>query len=208
MNKLLTLTLASLFTTAACADSTVFTTLGSNGKDIYAGVKIEKKDHEPETHLVEVSGKDLKEQKIALPTELSHREVIALFRAQKNQLVVITQQTIEQGDKPQVHSFDPAKKTWKKIAEVDCVSFTKLKLEKAAIIVQCLETNAQGKEVEKAQKVALKDTSLTDSGEKTLPLTKIEKEGLKAELIGESFEWTELKITDPKGSVYLFKAER
>lgn len=195
MKKISTIAIASLLiSTVACAQAPVFTTLNSSGKNVFAGVKLEKKGMEPETYLLQVSGDALTSNKVSLPTELIHREVVALFPAQNDLLVVMSQRTVEQGDNPQFHSFNPAKKEWKKLSEVDCMSFAKLKVEKSSVTLSCLSTNAKGDEVETKKKVELKGVTLIQPGDVTLPMAKIEKGPLKAELLGESFEWKELKV--------------
>lgn len=204
MKNISTLAFASLLmTSVACAQAPVFTTLNSSGKDVFAGVKKESKGMEPETYLLQVSGDKLTSSKISLPTELSHREVVALFPAEKNILVVMSQRTIEQGDKPQFHSYNPAKKEWKKLAESDCISFAKMKVDKHAVTLTCVETNAKGEEVESQRKVALKDVTLTGPGEVTLPMAKVDKDTLQAELLGDIFEWKELRVGfDKKQKVF------
>ena len=109
-------------------------------------------------------------------------------------LVVLTQRTVEQGDKPIFHSYNPAKKEWKKLAEVDCISFAKLKVEATSVTFTCSETNKNGDEIEILKKVALSGVQLKTAGEVNLPLMKIEQGNLKAELLGETFEWKELKV--------------
>ena len=204
MKKIFSLTLTSLLmTTVACAQAPVFTTMTSSGKNVFAGVKFEKKGMEPETYLLEVSAEKLSSQKITLPGELTHREVVALFSAENNMVVVMSQRTVEQGDKPLFHSYNPAKKEWKKLAEVDCVSFAKVKVETSAITLKCVETDKAGNEVETPKTVSFKDIKLTPSSEITLPQVKAEKETLKAELLGESFEWKELKVgLDKKEKIF------
>jgi hypothetical protein len=190
------------FTSVASAQAPVFTSLNSSDKNVFAGVKLEKKGHEPETYLLQVK-KDLSSSKIKLPAELLHREVIGLFPAEKNLLVVMSQRTVEQGDKPQFHSFDPAKKAWKKLAEVDCMSFAKVKVEKQKIALTCLETTEKGEEVERVKVVELQGMALSQTGDFTLPQAKVEKASLKAELLGDSFEWKELKVgMDKKEKVF------
>ncbi len=199
MKKISTLALASLLiSTVACAQAPVFTTVNSSGKDIFAGVKLESKGMEPETYLLQVSSEALTSSKVSLPTELSHREVVALFPADKNRLVVMSQRTVEQGDRPQFHSYNPEKKEWKKLAEVDCVSFAKVKVEKKTLTLSCLETNAKGEEVESKKQVAFRDLILTQPGEVTLPMAKVEKDSVRAELLGDTFEWKELKVGQDK----------
>lgn len=195
MKKISTLALASLFVTSvACAQAPVFTTLSTSGKNVFAGVKLESKGNEPETYLLQVSGDALTSSKISLPSELSAREVVALFPAEKNMLVVMSQRTIEQGDMPQFHSYDPASKKWSKLAESDCVSFAKIKVEKSAVTLSCVETNAKGEEVESQKKVALKGVTLVQPGDISLPMAKAQNDGLKAELLGDTFEWNKLKV--------------
>ena len=189
------ITLASfLLSTAACAQAPVFTTLSSTGKSVFAGVKLEKEGMEPETYLMEVSSDKMSSQKIQLPTELLHREVVGLFSAEKNLLLVMTQRTVEQGDKPLLHVFDPSKKEWKKVAEADCTSFAKIKVEPSALTFKCSETNEKGEEVITDKKVSITGIKLSTSGELTLPLQKVDKDQIKAELLGEAFEWKQLKV--------------
>ncbi len=50
MKKLTTLTLSAImFTSVACAQAPVLTTVKSDGKNIFSGVKLENKGMEPET---------------------------------------------------------------------------------------------------------------------------------------------------------------
>jgi hypothetical protein len=204
MKTISTFTLATLLLTSfACAQAPVFTTLSSTGKNIFAGVKKETKGSEPETYLLKVSGDSLTSDKVALPKELTHREVVALFPAENNLLVVMSQRTVEQGDKPQFHSYNSDKKEWKKLAETNCISFSKIKVELHALNISCLETNAKGEEVESTKKVDLKGVKFSQTGNVTLPVAKVEKASLKAELLGETFEWKELKVgLDKKQKIF------
>lgn len=192
-----------LLSTVACAQTPVFTTLGSSGKTIFAGVKKELKGQEPETYLLEVSSEKLSSQKVTLPVELIHREVVALFSSDKNQLLVMTQRTVEQGDKPLLHSYNILTKTWKKVGEADCPSFAKLSVQKDSITLSCVETNAAGDEVVIPKKITLKEIQLSPVGEITLPLEKVNQGNIQAELLGESFQWKELKVgVDKKQKVF------
>lgn len=56
MKKISTLALASLLlTNIACAQAPVFTSIGTSGLNVFAGVKLEQKGMEPETYILEVS---------------------------------------------------------------------------------------------------------------------------------------------------------
>jgi hypothetical protein len=109
-------------------------------------------------------------------------------------MVVLSQRTVEQGDKPQFHSYNPAKKEWKKLAVSDCISFAKLSVKSDSVTFTCVETDKKGEEIETQKKVTLKGVKLSRPGEMTLPMVKVEKDNLSAELIGESFEWKQLKV--------------
>lgn len=203
MTKYTTTLFGLLMTTVACAQAPMFTTLALSGKKVFAGAKLEKKGMEPETYLVEISAEKLSSQKLSLPSELSHREIIAIFPTQSDLVIVMSQRTVEQGDNPLFHSFNPLKKEWKKLAEIDCSSFAKMKVETSSIILQCVETNQAGKEVEISKKVTFQDIKLSPKNEITLPIEKLEKDSLKAQLLGESFEWKELKVGyDKKEKVF------
>lgn len=191
----LTLIWSSLFVTgSAFAESNVFTTLGLGDKSVYAGIKKQAKGMEPETYILEVSFNGFHQTKLALPKELIHREVVGLYGAEKGNLVVITQRTVEQGDKPEFHRYHTQSKAWKKLAVSDCLSFSQVKVEKNALHLTCLEHDKKGDEIEVVKKVDLPGVKLKDLGETTLPLKRVEKQGMKAELLGEVFEWQELKV--------------
>jgi|GEM_PF-1579379 len=195
MKKISAFTLASLLlTNVACAQAPVFTSLGNSGLNVFAGVKLEQKGMEPETYILEISKDKLASTKIPMPAELEHREVVALFPAENNMMVVLSQKTAEQGDKPQFHSYDTAKKEWKKLAESDCVSFAKLKVKSDSVTFTCVETDKKGEEVETQKTVALKGVKLSKPGDITLPMVKAENDNLSAELMGDAFEWKQLKV--------------
>lgn len=188
------LTLSVFITSVALAQAPVFTTLSSSGKDVFAGVKLQKQGMEPETYMLQVSADKLTSNKIKLPQEIIHREVIGLLPAEGNQLIVMSQRTVEQGDKPFFHLYDPAKKSWKKIAQGECTSFAKMKVESSTVTLNCVETTDKGEEVEIPKKVELTGIKLISKGEVVLPMMKVEKENIKAELLGDVFEWNQLKV--------------
>lgn len=195
MKKITILTLSTfLWINSVMAQSPVFTGLTATDKNVFAGVKSEQKGMEPETYLIEVSGDKLTSSKIKLPLEIQHREIVALFPAEKGMLLVLSQRTIEQGDHPQIHTYNPVKKEWKKIAESTCSSFAKLKIESSAITFSCIETDKKGEEVETQKKVALQGIKIINTGDVTLPLMKVDHQNIKAELLGDVFEWKQLKV--------------
>jgi hypothetical protein len=199
MKKLNLLMLLSLFLSSQLlAQTPIFTSLSTNGKNVLAGVKLEKKDHEPETYLIKISAAEFESKKINLPLELIHREIIAIFPAENNMAVVVTQRTVEQGDRPQFHSYNLSTQTWKKLAEAECKSLTKAKIEKATIAIYCSETDVKGNDVESERKIDLKGIIMSKPQVVTLPVKKDASASLKAELIGEDFDWHELKVSVDK----------
>ncbi len=172
----------------------MFTTLGLGDKSVFAGIKKQVKGMEPETYILEVSFKALSQSKLDLPKELIHREVVGLYGAEKGKLLVITQRTVEQGDRPEFHLYNTQSKEWKKLAESDCLSFSQVKVEKSALHLTCLEHDKKGDEIEVIKKVDLPEMKFKVLGETTLPLKRVERDAFKAELLGEVFEWQELKV--------------
>jgi hypothetical protein len=190
---LLTITLSSI--SVAMTQTPTFTTLSYSGKNVFAGVKSQEKGKEPETYILQVSiSEKFISTKVKLPKELVHREVIGIFPAQKEQILVISQRTVEQGDIPQFHLFDPTSKEWKKVAVGGCPSFMKIKFKNSEVSLGCLETDGKGLEKEISKRVKLDGVILKSSGEVSLPLLKVESGELKAELQGDAPEWNRLKI--------------
>ncbi len=183
-----------IFSISACAQIPVYTSIASADKNIFAGVKKNIKGEEPDTYLLQVDSQKLLSSKVELPAELSSREIIALLPTQGTELVVVTQRTVEQGDHPQIHSYEPNKKEWKKLGESKCVSFAKLSVTENSLTMSCVETNEKGEEVTKPVQTKISGLKLKPVKTLELPQTKVEDKNLKAQLVGESFEWKELKI--------------
>jgi hypothetical protein len=196
MKKFKTLIFATLFLSSQVfAQAPIFTSLSNTGNNVLAGVKLEKKDHEPETYILNISADSMQSKKINLPDELIHREIIGIFPAEKSMLLVISQRTVEQGDRPQFHSYDVSTQKWKKLAETDCKSLSKVKIEKASLVVSCSETNSKGNDVESLKRIELAGMAMSSPKEVTLPVVKDDSASLKAELVGDVFEWKELKVS-------------
>jgi hypothetical protein len=193
-----------LYSFSSFAGSAVYTSLNFSGETLFAGVKISEKGEEPDTYLLQVNSQKMSSDKINLPAELIHREVVALLPSAGEDLVVVTQKTTEQGDNPLIHTYRPSLKKWTKVAEAKCMSFAKLEMSEKNLIFHCVETNDQGKEVIRPEKVATTGLKFSSKGALSLPQTKVDSKDLKAELIGESFEWKELKVS-AKSQEKIFK---
>lgn len=197
MKKIL-LTFTLLTMQIAFAESTFTTVASLDNKVVYAAVKETKPGMEMISHLVEIQADKLSSKKIALPGELDGREVIALLPAEKGQLVVVTQITRGGGDQPQVHSYETSKAKWNKLGQVDCTSFARMKTTKDSVELACEETDPKGNVKLVSKKLPLKGVTLVETGDFSLPVTKIDKKSLKAELQGEEFEWNKVKVNQDK----------
>lgn len=195
MNKIYFIISILLFHfTHAQASQVVFTTIAQTDQIVFAGVKKSLKGHEPDYYLLKVTADSQQGEKINLPTELAHREIISIHETDKKNLIVLTQRTIEQGDEPTVHHFDAQKKNWKKITQIPCQSFSKITVEKDSLMVSCLEADKAGNEKVKPVKITLQEIKLVPKGLIELPLTTVKNDKVEASLLGDSFEWSQLKV--------------
>lgn len=163
---------------------------------VLAGVKNVEPGMEMASHLLEVDASRMSSRKIKLPREIDSREVVGLFPTKKDVVLVVTQITMGGGDQPQIHSYDTAKNSWKKIGQVDCVSFSKVIVSATDLEFSCEETDAAGKVSVVAKKVSV-GSALTAQAV-TLPVIKIDRNEVKASLEGEEFSWNKLKVTQGK----------
>lgn len=190
------LTLLSLFSLESWSASSFTNVASISEKTLVAGVKKVETGMEMESHLLEVDASNLSSRKIKLPADIESREVVGLFPALKDAVLVVTQITTGGGDKPQVHSYDLLKKSWKKIGEVDCVSFAKVEVTTSALEFSCEVTDAAGKVSTVVRKVTSPVSLKVQKVE--LPVTKIEESKFKANLAGEEFAWNQLKVIQGK----------
>jgi hypothetical protein len=190
-----TLLLSLLLNSLAHGETPVFTSLGINDKFIYAGVKVGPVAEPPDTYLLKISSSDLVAKKVFLPKELLNREVISILSAPHNEILVITQWTVEQGDKPLIHLFNPTRNSWKKMGKINCITFSKITVKKDSLIFQCIESNPKGEDIVVFKNFLLKGIALSELGEVSFPQKSIEKDNVSAQLIGEIYDWRDLKVT-------------
>jgi len=193
--SLITLLLSFFLNSLAYGEIPVFTSVGINGKFIYAGVKVGPVAEPPDTYLLKISSSDLVAKKVFLPKELLNREVISILSAPDNQILVITQWTVEQGDTPLIHLFNPVRNNWKKMGEINCITFSKITIKKDALIFQCIESNAKGEDIVVVKKFPLKGIVLSGPSEVNHPQKSMEKDNISAQLLGEIYDWRDLKVT-------------
>jgi hypothetical protein len=190
------LTLLSLISFQSWSASSFTNVATISEKFVVAGVKKVESGMEMESYLLEVDANNFSTRKVKLPVDIESREVVGLFAALKDAVLVVTQITTGGGDKPQVHSYDLLKKSWKKIGEVDCVSFAKVEVTAGALEFSCEVTDAAGKVSTVVKKVSSPVNLKIQKVD--LPVTKIESLELKATLSGEEFAWNQLKVVKGK----------
>jgi hypothetical protein len=197
-NKIIVLIAFIAVTSAPVAQTPLFTTVCITNNHVFASVKIERKGWETSSYILHVTADKRKPGKIMLPDDISNREIIALFPAKNNILIVMTQWTLEQGDNPQFHIYNWKTKKWERVGETDCTTFHKVFVRKDTVLFSCFGYSEAGKEVELEKKVFFKGITFTKAGEFTVPISSVADGALRAELLGEKFNWNELKISRNK----------
>lgn len=196
LNISLSLLLLGSTTVAMARDATMFTTLAFPSEKVgYVAVKKMSTGHESMSSLLEIKTEKMVAKKIELPADLAHREVVSLIPTKSGKLLVLTQYTMERGDHPRLHLFDPGKKSWVSVGEVACISFMKLKTVGDKILFSCEETAKNGdvKIVEK--EIVIKHEVTLEKEEMTLPIAKLSKGVLQGQFEGLPQEWEKLKLT-------------
>lgn len=177
-------------------DASVFTTIAfPSEKMSYVAIKKMAKGSEPESSLLEIKTEKMISKKINLPAELEHREIISLIPAKENKLLVLTQYTMERGDNPRLHLFDPSKKTWTSLGEIACVSFAKLKLNGDKLVFSCEESDTKGGTTFVDKEMKISPFATLEIADLTLPVAKLEKGSLKGQFEGLPQEWEKLKLS-------------
>ncbi|MCM2250552.1 MAG: hypothetical protein NDI58_08350 [Geothrix sp.] len=73
-----------------------------------------------------------------MPEELGARELSALIPLDGWRLLIISQQTLEEGDAPQVHGADLGSGHWTRLAELPgCASIAGIRVEAGRLVFTC-----------------------------------------------------------------------
>lgn len=173
--------------------STRFTAIVLSGQHFFVGTLTTLNGMEPESGFLKVEANTGKRVMIELPSDLRDREIVAMLPT-KTGLYVVTQYTIEQGDKPLVHHFASASGVWKKIGEIDCPAFAMIHSAKNALTFECEELTDTEKTPPKKKKIALLKKIEAPVRELKLPQIQDKANGREVKLLGAPFEWNALKV--------------
>lgn len=173
--------------------STRFTAVVLSGRHFFAGTLTTRNGMEPESGFLKVEADTGKRMKIELPSDLRDREIVAMFPT-KTGLYVVTQYTIEQGDKPLVHHFTSASGVWKSVGEINCPAFAMIRSAKNALIFECEELTDTGKTLPKKKKLTLLKKIEAPVRELKLPQIHDKANGREVKLLGAPFEWDSVKV--------------
>ena len=191
-----TFALLSVFSLSGRSASTFTNVTSLDEKYVLAGIKKVEPEMEMESQLLEIDAKKLVAQQIKLPADINNREIVGLIPAKKEFVLVVTQTTTGGGDRPQIHSYHLARREWKKIADVDCISFAEINIEAKSVAFSCEVTDDNGKVSSVVKKVnsaiELKPQIIK------LPVSQIVESPLKVSLEGKAFSWNQLKVLNGK----------
>lgn len=124
---------------AAGTPEAVFTTaaLAKDGR-IFVSTITRRPGWEPSAGLFAIHPDTLKRRRMPVPADLSGRELWALVPLGSGRLLVVSQQTPEDGDALQIHQVDPGTGLWLRLATLPaCVSVTEIRLERERLVFRC-----------------------------------------------------------------------
>lgn len=166
----------TVFGIRARAAETLFTAqITAADGTVTAALLQRQKSFETESKLVRINPQTLHWSAIALPPDARDRQVLALFRAGK-ELLVLTQRTVEQGDDPSLYAYSAGK--WRRLSEARCPVVLGAHLNEKKLELDCEEEDESGKTVSVKRALSLKnatvskpvDLKLDYEESKTLPL--------------------------------------
>jgi hypothetical protein len=197
---------------AYATSNTYFTTVFyDDGGVVYVGLMREDGDKR-EAQVITFPFAGGERVRIPLPEEIQNRNVIGLI-PEKKKLFVLTHKTETEKDGPMLHVFDADKGTWKKLGQLACPSFTKVKLSPTRMVFYC-ETNrpVRRRRHRRESSVVAKVISfgrerLYRNGTWRFPEFMLRYKGTSLLLEGDAPTWTHLRIKPNEGEERLFQAD-
>lgn len=126
--------------------SAVFTTaaVSEDGWIVVSGRR-QRPGWEPRSGLFLIPPDSLTRRRVAVPEELGARELSALIPLGGRRLLIVSQQTLEEGDAPQVHGVDVGSGHWIRLAELPgCASIAGIRVEAGRLVFTCEAPGSDG----------------------------------------------------------------
>lgn len=132
---------------SAGGPSAVFTTaaVSEDGWIFVSGLR-QRPGWEPRCWLFLIPPDSLRRRPVPVPEELGARELAALVPLGGRRLLIISQQTLEEGDVPQVHGVDFGSGHWIRLAELPgCASIVGIRVEAGRLVFTCEVPGGDGR---------------------------------------------------------------
>lgn len=178
---------------SAGAPGAVFTTaaLARDGR-VFVSSVARRPGWEPRSGLFAIDPGTWRRRPIPVPDDLSTRELWALIPLEGGRLLVVSQQTPEGGDAPQVHQVDPRTGTWAPLARLPaCVSVMEIRIERARLVFRC-EGDGEGPPREAS--VALPGDGAPAPGRVAPKAAEARVGAFRIRLTGLPFAWEGLEV--------------
>lgn len=193
---------------AAANDVTFTTVFYDDGGQVYVGLKKGSDEH-AESQVITFPYPLGDRTQIPLPEEIKNRDVVGLI-PEKNKLFVLTHSARTEKDGPMLHVFDKDQNKWKKVGQVACPSFTKVKLSSRGMQFSCeagtRKTRKGPKSIMVQKTINYGSDRLFRNGTWRFPEFMWRYKGVLLTLEGPAPAWDKLRIKAAEGE-RLLKAE-
>ena len=189
-------------------DVTFTTVFYDDGGQVYVGLK-KGSDENAESQVITFPYPLGDRTQIPLPDEIKNRDVVGLI-PEKNKLFVLTHSSRTEKDGPMLHVFDKDQNKWKKVGQVACPSFTKVKLTSRGMTFSCeagvRKTRKGPKSIMVQKTIHYGSDRLYRNGTWRFPEFMWRYKGVLLTLEGPAPAWDKLRIKAAEGE-RLMKAE-
>lgn len=189
-----------IFSLSALAETNYFTTVFyDDGGTVYVGLKKEGENSGSNIVSFPIAGGS--KTVIALPKEISHREISGLI-PDREKLFVLTTGKEEKFDGPMLHLFNQKKQEWKKVGQIQCPAFTSVKLSATRMVFYCEipgKVNKLGLPRVKPKILSYGKERLYRGGVWRFPEFMLRYRGVSLLLEGNAPHWERLRLKSESG---------
>ncbi|MCO5143033.1 MAG: hypothetical protein M9962_08090 [Oligoflexia bacterium] len=184
----------------AFANVNYFTTVFyDDGGTVFAGLK--KEGENADSHIVAFPIEGGSKTVIALPKEISHRDIVGLI-PDREKLFVLTTGKEEKFNGPMLHLYHQAKQEWKKIGQIQCPAFTSVKLSAKRMVFYCEvpgKMNKLGLPIVRSKILSYGKERLYRGGVWRFPEFMLRYKGVTLLLEGNAPHWIKLRLKSENG---------